>query len=566
MWDSDDVETVSETATFETGLMSEADKSDVNWLSYAEASSEETVYTIDFDFIIDSCNQGFCFGMQNSGTFVMWQVNTYAENGKVLLRPHFKKNGEWTAYPGGPGSVSATDITSAVKGNSANVIGKLVHERIEVNGKNIKMYFSADESSLALVNEYTHTESIPLGNIGFRHCSENNEREVARYDNIVVKNADGVVYLNDFSSQETGFTGGDWGGTGWADAGIIVPYNLYMLYGDKTVIEENWDSMNSYMNYLSKTNKFGGRPVWGDWLAYESNDDKVREILGVAFYAWDALLMAEMAEATGRLEQADEFLNIYQQEKDFFMSRYMKSDGTLVRGEQTICLYALYLDLLPDEDSVAAVTEQLVSNIQRNGNRLQTGFLGTAIIMDTLTKIGRSDIAYTLLLQHDNPSWLYSVDQGATTVWERWNSYTVESGFGDVVMNSFNHYAYGAVASWMFKSMAGIGYDSGAPGFQNLIIAPQPDERIAEVKASYDCAYGTVMAESVIKDGKWTYKITLPANTSAEIRLPVSDVKVNGKERNQLKTDADGITYRKKENGVLIFKAVSGTFEFTSQI
>lgn len=133
MWDFDDVETVSETATFETGLMSEADKSDVNWLSYAEASSEETVYTIDFDFIIDSCNQGFCFGMQNSGTFVMWQVNTYAENGKVLLRPHFKKNGEWTAYPGGPGSVSATDITSAVKGNSANVIGKLVHERIEVN-------------------------------------------------------------------------------------------------------------------------------------------------------------------------------------------------------------------------------------------------------------------------------------------------------------------------------------------------------------------------------------------------------------------------------------------------
>ena len=115
-----------------------------------------------------------------------------------------------------------------------------------------------------------------------------------------------------------------------------------------------------------------------------------------------------------------------------------------------------------------------------------------------------------------------------------------------MVMNSFNHYAYGAVASWMFKSMAGIGYDSGEPGFQNLFIAPQPDERIAEVKASYDCAYGTVTAESVIKDGKWTYKITLPANTSAEIRLPVSDVKVNGKERNQLKLDAHGITYRKK--------------------
>jgi len=214
------------------------------------------------------------------------------------------------------------------------------------------------------------------------------------------------------------YHGGGWGGTGWADAGVIIPYQLYKLYGDKKVILEHWDSMQLYVDcYLGSTEKHGPCKIWGDWLAYESNDSEIQEILGVAFYAWDAMMMQEMAQAIGKTEEAKKYRKLYEEEKAFFCSLYVQEDGTLKRGEQSVCAYALFLDLLPDAKSYEAVKEQFTANIIRNGNKLQTGFLGTAILLDTLTKVGRSDLAYSVLLQHENPSWLYSVDQGATTIW-----------------------------------------------------------------------------------------------------------------------------------------------------
>ena len=211
------------------------------------------------------------------------------------------------------------------------------------------------------------------------------------------------------------YEGADWGGFGWADAGIIVPYQMYLMYGDSSVITENWSLMTKYMNYLSASGKMGGRPVWGDHLSPEENawhDSLGREMLGVAFYAWDARMMAEMAEAIGMTGAEEKYCRIYEDEKQFFISRYVNEDGTLVRGYQTQCVYALYLDLLPDDASVEAVTNQLVENIERHGRKMQTGFLGTAIIMPTLVKIGRSDLAYILLLQDENPSWLILCDRG----------------------------------------------------------------------------------------------------------------------------------------------------------
>lgn len=361
------------------------------------------------------------------------------------------------------------------------------------------------------------------------------------------------------------YHGGDWGGTGWADAGIIVPYNLYLLYGDTIVIEENWESMQLYVDgFLAGTNQYGPRAVWGDWLAYESNDATIQQMLGIAFYAWDGLMMAEMAEAIGKPDDAKRYRALYEAEKIFFQSEYVKEDGTLKRGEQSVCLYALYLDLLPDANSVDAVINQLVSNIERNGNKLQTGFLGTAILLPTLTKIGRSDLAYTLLLQHENPSWLYSVDQGATTIWERWNSYTIQDGFNDVGMNSFNHYAYGAVAAWMFDAMAGINYDTENPGFKRIILAPQPDARLA-VNCSYDSAYGTITTQSGFEGDVWTYDCSLPANTTGEIRIPVGDTElctVNGKTAYDLFLETDGVKFVKTEGGVAVFEVVCGKFTF----
>lgn len=202
--------------------------------------------------------------------------------------------------------------------------------------------------------------------------------------------------------------------------------------------------------------------------------------------------------------------------------------------------------------------------IENNGNKLGTGFLGTAIILPALTKIGRSDVAYTLLLQRNNPSWLYSVAQGATT-WERWDSYTPEKGFVDASMNSFNHYAYGAVAGWMFSSMAGIGYDSEHAGFKHIIFAPHPDMRIQSAEEAYESAFGLIRAKPFFEGTVWKYEASVPANTTARFELPVSEgasFTVNGKTIGRLALETDGIIYLGVEDGIARFEAMSETFRF----
>ena len=187
---------------------------------------------------------------------------------------------------------------------------------------------------------------------------------------------------------------------------------------------------------------------------------------------------------------------------------------------QTPALFALRLGLVEGaaKDATAAALRR---NIADHGDCLQTGFLGTSILMETLSANGMSDVAYTLLLQHRDPSWLYSVDQGATTIWERWNSYTKERGFGPVGMNSFNHYAYGSVLAWMYKDMAGIAADPKAPGFRNIVMAPKPDRRIGHVTAEYRSAAGMIRsAWHYVGDDAWVWEFAIPAGATADVTIP----------------------------------------------
>ena len=334
------------------------------------------------------------------------------------------------------------------------------------------------------------------------------------------------------------------GNVGWADAGIIVPYNMYKMYGDKSFITENWDAMTNYMNFL-ETNG-GPEAHWGDWLAPEGNDDEFRKVLCVAYYAWDAQMMADMARVLGKTEDAEKYDALYEKEKEIFIETYVNENGTLKYTKQTACLVALKMDLLPDDNSREKVKQQLLKNISGKGNRLQTGFLGTSIIMQTLSEIGSSDMAYKLLLQHDNPSWLYTVDQGATTCWERWDSYTKNKGFGRVDMNSFNHYAYGAVGEWMYSYMAGIMYDFDNPGFKHIILKPTFGEGIEYVDCSYDSAYGKIKSSWTRSNQMYTYSAEIPANTTATVYLPLNDgftLLADGKQPSELNLEADGIEY-----------------------
>lgn len=349
-----------------------------------------------------------------------------------------------------------------------------------------------------------------------------------------------------------GTFGADAGALGWADAGMLVPYFLYTMYGSTAPVLEMYDSMKRYMDgFLASTNGNGPRPNYGDWLSVEPNSRELQEYLGVCYYAWDALIMAEMAQAIGKTADAAHYRQVYEQEKAIFCARYVKEDGTLTLTQQTADLFALKLGLLPDEKSVEAVKAALRASMDAHGYHVQTGFLGTSVLATTLSECGMSREAYRLLMQTEAPSWLYAVKAGATTIWERWNSYSIETGFGDVGMNSFNHYAYGVIVEWMFRCMAGI---CPLDSFRYFRLAPQPDACVGYCRASFDSAFGRIVSEWTPADnGGMEYHFIVPANTRAEVVLPdASDA--------ALTCNGAPMQHVRIEDGCAVFTALPGEY------
>ena len=374
--------------------------------------------------------------------------------------------------------------------------------------------------------------------------------------------------------------GTPFGQVGWADAGIFVPWNIYLMYGDTEVLKENFSSMERYMSFLA-TQQFdgykynGGGLTWGDWLSFASTDTRY---IAVAYYAQNAQIMARVCRALSvratdsYARKAAKYDELYQNIKEEFRSRYITP--TVRQTSQTAYLLALDYNLLADDTEIANFKTRLSNAIRNNGYKLSTGFLGTAIIGTTLSRFGLNDYAYDLLLQRQCPSWLYSVDQGATTIWERWNSYTKESGFGDPGMNSFNHYAYGAIGEWMYRYMAGISFDEDQPGFHHFLLQPTPDRRttlpagqelITRARATHSSDYGLIESAWQSLDGDGIeYTCTVPANSTATLRFPAASanllVTVNGIPA----AEADGVTLTGYENGCLVYEIGSGTYHFTT--
>lgn len=329
---------------------------------------------------------------------------------------------------------------------------------------------------------------------------------------------------------------------GWSDAGIIVPYVLWRRYGDLRVVADNWEAMLRQMRRVSETRHElqPGCVQFADWLSYERyqpsemtgeqwrnpSEDCRRywNFLGACYWLSDARMMLEMAKALKKGEDAAAFAREAEQALAAIRTRYFDREGNLdpaFADLQGANVFALVHDLFPDESSRSRGLKALLKNIDDHGGCLQTGFLGTSYLMRALSKAGAVNTAYSLLLQHKYPSWLYSVDQGATTVWERWNSYTVKDGFGPVSMNSFNHYAYGAVVEWLFETAAGIQDDPRHPGFRRVVLAPSPDRRLKWLKARQRTRNGEIVsAWSYGGEGVCTWTFTVPEKMSALVRTP----------------------------------------------
>ncbi len=331
---------------------------------------------------------------------------------------------------------------------------------------------------------------------------------------------------------------------GWSDAGIIVPWTVWKQFGDTQIIEECWDSMDRYIRHLTDT-KYNhqtliaenGNYQWADWLSYEPLEScsgrgfgpngplpvtiEYWNYLSACYWLIDANMMYEMA---GALEYVDEdYKQMAAEAKAYLQTNFLNPDGTfkteILNTMQTPALFALKNNLVEGEAKEKMV-ERLRENFKQHDNCLQTGFLGTSILMATLTENGMADIAYELLFQRKNPSWLYSVDNGATTIWERWNSYMIDKGMGPSGMNSFNHYAYGCVCEWLWETAAGIASDPAEPGFKRIIMKPVPDKRLGHVNAEYKSAAGIIKSSWKYEGDTWTWQFTIPEGATALVTLP----------------------------------------------
>jgi alpha-L-rhamnosidase len=356
------------------------------------------------------------------------------------------------------------------------------------------------------------------------------------------------------------------GGPAWADAAIICPWTMYLSYGDTQILADNYDVMTRFMDFVLQASPgfircapdFEGWPGFGDWLSI--NAPTPRDLIGTAFLAYDAHLMSQIADVLGKTDDAKTYRQLFNDVKEAFQKRFLKgstvkagevtpsqmrqmmdgadaiSQGNLkvvdygpVESEvfntnlfnptQTSYVLALHFDLLPDDLRTQAANE-LIADIERRDGHLSTGFVGSPYLPHVMSDNGKLDAAYELLYQKSWPSWLYAVTQGATTIWERWDGYTEDNGFQDPGMNSFNHYAYGAIGTWLYTKVAGINFDPEQAGYKHSIIRPQPGGGLTYATGTLDTQYGELKSSWTYENEVFKLDVTIPPNTTATVYLP----------------------------------------------
>lgn len=319
------------------------------------------------------------------------------------------------------------------------------------------------------------------------------------------------------------------GAAAWADAGIIIPHTLWRVYGDLRVVERHWGAMVRWLDWIERHNPDGLRfnklaNNYGDWLCIPSDTSfgthsPMKNLLATAYWADDAAKMARMARALGREAEAARFQAMFERVRAAFQKQWLLADGQLAVETQTAYLLALAFDLLPAEIRARAA-ERLVANIRELGWHLSTGFVGISHLNPILTLTGHADVAYRLLLQEGYPSWLFPVMQGATTIWERWDSWTIAGGFHKDGMNSFNHYSLGSVGEWLFRHVAGIELDPEVSGYKHFVLQPHLGAGLSHANARYRTLHGEIVSEWKLEGERLTWIILIPANTSARVCIP----------------------------------------------
>lgn len=362
------------------------------------------------------------------------------------------------------------------------------------------------------------------------------------------------------------------GSTGWADVATIIPWNVYLAYGDKKILEEQYSSMKAWVGYMEKASKnylWNTGSHFGDWLFYSPFDDNEgraavtdKYLIAQCFFAHSTEIVLNTAKLLNKPTDISYYTNLLQKVKEVFLKEYVTPNGRLVSNTQTAYVLALNFDMLPEPMRQAAA-EKLVANIKSYNNHLTTGFLGTPYLCHVLSRFGYTDIAYKLLLQDTYPSWLYPVKMGATTIWERWDGIRTDGSFEVPSMNSFNHYSYGAIGDWMYRVMAGLDTyeDESGVGYKHIKIMPHIGGGFTNAAASLLTFYGTASSSWKTEAGKVILDVEIPANTRATVYIPAKDKQVITESGAALASVKD-ISISGTETNYVVVELGSGKYHF----
>jgi len=355
------------------------------------------------------------------------------------------------------------------------------------------------------------------------------------------------------------------GSAGWSDVSAIVPWNMYLAYGDKSILQNQYTSIKAWVDYIthqSKNNLWSTGTHFGDWLFYSLDNDNSgksaitsKYLIAQCFYAYSTQLLINSAQVLDKKEDVTFYTDLLIKVKEAFIKEYVTANGLISSDTQTAYVLALQFDMLP-ENLRQQAADRLVKNISLYQDHLSTGFLGTPYLCHVLSRFGYSDVAYKLLLQDTYPSWLYPVKMGATTIWERWNGLRTDGTFAAASMNSFNHYAYGAIGDWMYRVTAGIDTKAEAPGYKKITIKPTVGGKLQNVAADYETGYGKISSHWALTGSNLIMDVTIPANTSATVYVPV---KTNGTVTQAAKQLTNPVV-----DGYMQVELGSGSYHFSS--
>ena len=478
---------------------------------------------------------------------------TFIANGtETVAQPYFTYYGfRYVKISGWEGELEAEDFTGCVVYSQMDITGN-----IETSNEKVNQLFKN-----ALWGQKGNFLDIPTD------CPQRDERlgwtgDTQVFSGTACFNMDAGAFFSkfgyDLGKEQAKFSGrvpyvvpdahtNRGGSSAWGDVATILPWNVYKFYGDKSILEQQFESMCSWVDYIHRADEAsGGRRLWstgfhfGDWLALDGNDPNSpmggtpEDFISSAYYYYSAWLTARAAAVLGKGKEAEQYGRLADEVKAAIQKEYFTPTGRLAVNTQTGFVLALFMDLAP-EGFRHRVMDDLIFCLRKDKLHLRTGFVGTPYLCRVLSNNGANELAYQLLLNEDYPSWLYAINLGGTTIWERWNSLNPDGTVSSTGMNSFNHYAYGSIVEWMYRDMCGLNPSTGddqTTGFRHARIAPKPDKTLQWAKASYRSAAGWFESDWRIGEkGRLYFEIYIPFNAEAQVVLPDvnwGEITING--------------------------------------